>query len=184
MVVAIIGILAAIVYSPFQAAKRKARDAKRVAEMKQVYQYLLLYANDNGGYYPDTYLTLKAYIESVGGQFPSNFSTKSGGKANDFTQYNYVAYKNNTISKVIGFHIFVHLETNSPVLDNAAKCNGYTSSSTLSGTLCMANTDTDIGNVREPDNNVSTGAYFTDHSFDSDATCASDTTKCIYDLKG
>lgn len=184
VVVAIIGILAAIVYSPFQAAKRKARDAKRIAEMKQIYQYLLEYADDNGGYYPDTYLTLKAYIESLGGKFPSNFSTQMDNtRAYDMSKYNYVAYVNTGLGKVIGFHIFTHLETKSTAIDNAAKCRGSTAGQVLTGTLCMANTN-DTSNVKDPLDNDPVGGYFTDHSFDSDATCATDVSKCIYDLKG
>lgn len=50
VVVAIIGVLASIVLSSLNAARSKARDAKRITELKQIQTALELYYNDHGAY--------------------------------------------------------------------------------------------------------------------------------------
>jgi type II secretion system protein G len=50
VVIAIIGILAAVVLVSLNSARQKARDAKRLADIRQVQTALELYYNDNGGY--------------------------------------------------------------------------------------------------------------------------------------
>jgi prepilin-type N-terminal cleavage/methylation domain-containing protein len=53
VVVAIIGLLATLSLVALNSARQKARDAKRVADVKQIQTALELYYNDNYGY-PDT----------------------------------------------------------------------------------------------------------------------------------
>lgn len=50
VVIAIIGILAAVGITALSGARSKARDAKRVADIKQVQSALELYFNDKAGY--------------------------------------------------------------------------------------------------------------------------------------
>lgn len=50
VVIAIIGILASVVMSSLNAARSKARDAKRIAEMRQIEIALEAYYADNGSY--------------------------------------------------------------------------------------------------------------------------------------
>src|SRR5688572_25354317 len=52
VVIAIIGILAAVVLVSLNSARQKSRDAKRLADVRQVMTGLELYYNDNGGYPP------------------------------------------------------------------------------------------------------------------------------------
>src|SRR5437868_15191927 len=52
VVIAIIGILAAVVLVSLNSARAKSRDARRLADVRQVMTSLELYYNDNGGY-PD-----------------------------------------------------------------------------------------------------------------------------------
>src|SRR6185436_6627791 len=52
VVIAIIGILAAVVLVSLNSARAKSRDARRLADIRQVMTALELYYNDNGGY-PD-----------------------------------------------------------------------------------------------------------------------------------
>lgn len=52
VVIAIIGLLASIVLASLNSARKKARDARRQADLKQLQNALELYANDNGGLYP------------------------------------------------------------------------------------------------------------------------------------
>lgn len=50
VVIAIIGILAAVVLVSLNSARQKSRDAKRLADIRQIQTALELYYNDNGGY--------------------------------------------------------------------------------------------------------------------------------------
>jgi len=58
VVIAVIGILAAVVLASLSDARAKARDAKRIADLKQVQTALELYRNDNSDYPSDTADTL------------------------------------------------------------------------------------------------------------------------------
>jgi len=50
VVIAIIGILAAVVLVSLNSARSKSRDARRLADTRQIMTALELYYNDNGGY--------------------------------------------------------------------------------------------------------------------------------------
>ena len=50
VVIAIIGILAAVVLVSLNSARSKSRDAKRLADVRQLQTGLELFYNDNGGY--------------------------------------------------------------------------------------------------------------------------------------
>lgn len=50
VVIAIIGLLASVVLLALNSARAKARDAKRVADLRQFQTAMELYANDNPGY--------------------------------------------------------------------------------------------------------------------------------------
>ncbi|MFN3301932.1 MAG: type II secretion system protein [Patescibacteria group bacterium] len=58
VVIAIIGILAAIGITALSSARAKARDAKRIADLKNIQAALELYFNDKGNYPTGTSLTL------------------------------------------------------------------------------------------------------------------------------
>jgi len=52
VVIAIIGVLASIVLASVSTARAKARDAKRISEIRQIETALQMYHNDNGRYPP------------------------------------------------------------------------------------------------------------------------------------
>ena len=54
VVIAIIGLLASVILASLNSARVKSRDARRIADLKQLQNALELYANDNGGTYPDS----------------------------------------------------------------------------------------------------------------------------------
>lgn len=54
VVIAIIGLLASIVMASLNSARSRARDAKRIGDLKQIATALELFANDNNGTYPAT----------------------------------------------------------------------------------------------------------------------------------
>lgn len=176
VVVAIIGILAAIVYAPLQTALRKGRDAKKVAEMKSIQSSLMMYADSNGGSYPIDLVTLDE--ETVGG-IPKNYNNTANF---DLNKYNYTGYQVN--GKVVGYHLYTHLETASPALDGAAKCRGA-GSSTDSCVLYGSggSTVTLTGVSPEP---TTAEAYFleAERTNDSDKNCAADLRSCIFDIRG
>ncbi len=177
VVIAIIGILGAIVYAPFQTARRKGRDAQKIVEMKNIYSALLLYADSHNGRYPLNLTELQANQPSD--KLPSN-SNIGVGVAADLNKYNYTAYTTGS-STVIGFHLYTHLETNSPALTGAAKC--YATGVGSSTCIVTSASNNDSGTTAEPANGAG-GAYFTDHSGDSDDNCATDVSRCIYDIRG
>ncbi len=53
VVIAIIGVLSSVVLASLNAARGKARDVKRIADVRQVENALALYALSNGGVYPN-----------------------------------------------------------------------------------------------------------------------------------
>lgn len=55
VVIAIIGLLSSVVLVSLDNARKKARDAKRKSELKQMKAPLEHYYNDNGEYPPETY---------------------------------------------------------------------------------------------------------------------------------
>lgn len=59
VVIAIIGVLASIVLASLNAARKKSRDARRVADIKQIQLALELYFDANSSAYPDALASLK-----------------------------------------------------------------------------------------------------------------------------
>ena len=54
VVIAIIGVLGSIVFAPFNEARKKGRDGKRVAELKSLQSTLTLFSDDHDGCFPDS----------------------------------------------------------------------------------------------------------------------------------
>ncbi|MDD3734877.1 MAG: prepilin-type N-terminal cleavage/methylation domain-containing protein [Candidatus Pacebacteria bacterium] len=54
IVIAIIAILAAIIFASTGGARAKARDAQRVANLKEIHDAILMYEGDNPGQYPNS----------------------------------------------------------------------------------------------------------------------------------
>lgn len=69
VVIAIIGLLASIVLIALNSARLKSRDAKRVADLRQLQTALEMYYSDNGAY-PSPYAQ-----SGVGGTYSANWST-------------------------------------------------------------------------------------------------------------
>ena len=69
VVIAIIGLLSTLAVVALNSAREKARDAKRVADVKQLQTALELYFNDNSGYPPDTGFDNIIILGSSGGSY-------------------------------------------------------------------------------------------------------------------
>ncbi len=203
VVIAIIGILGAIIYAPFQSARRKGRDAQRVIEMKNLVSSLTLYADSHNGYYP---CNLASLASTQSDPLPVAASTSSAVN-NDNSYYNYVAYTDGTAStlsngtltsgagacgvRVVGYHLWTHLETVSGALSGAAKCRGVnTTAGTFNPDSCInLPGGTLVTSQTEPVDGTSSGqtAFTTTTRVagtgvgDTDTVCATNKTFCILD---
>ena len=50
--ISIVSVISSTIYAPFNTARKKGRDAKRVSEIKSIQTALTLFSDDNGGCYP------------------------------------------------------------------------------------------------------------------------------------
>lgn len=66
VVIAIIGILASVVLASLNSARQKARDSKRIGDLKQIQLALELYADSANALYPATiYTAISTYLAST-----------------------------------------------------------------------------------------------------------------------
>lgn len=82
VVIAIIGLLASVVLLALNSARAKSRDAKRVADIRQVMSGLELYFNDCNSYPIATSLTLGATGQSLYTGTAANCGTHTGTATN------------------------------------------------------------------------------------------------------
>ncbi len=131
VVIAIIGILSAVVLASLNSARQKGRDAKRVADMKNLQLALELYYDDNNSTYPTTLAPLV-----TGGYVPNVAVDPSGN------QYNYIALDtNSSLASCESYHLYTTLEnTENPAYDNDADAGAGTAC-TGSATSEVAGTD-------------------------------------------
>ncbi|MFA5421144.1 MAG: FISUMP domain-containing protein [Patescibacteria group bacterium] len=115
VVIAIIGILATLAVVALQQARQNARDAKRVADVKQVSTALELYFNDNQAY-PETLdeLQVGGYMQ----QLPEAPSSADGTCSPEDNAYNY------TVDSERGYY-------------QLSFCTGKQVSDMSPGVLCM-----------------------------------------------
>lgn len=110
VVIAIIGILASIVLASLNSARKKGRDARRIADLNQLQKALTLYFDDNSQQYPDTWTTL-------GTTFIASIPTDPLTAAN----YSYAAITDGVGTDCVTYHIGATLEDNSnPALNHDA----------------------------------------------------------------
>jgi type II secretion system protein G len=125
VVIAIIGLLASIVLASLNSARKKSRDARRLADLKQLQNALELYANDNGGNYPNSASTapvstaLSAALVSGGTTY---IAALPGDPLGGSYVYN---YKSNAASNSTAYCLGGVLEGNAPT--PSSTCNAATS---------------------------------------------------------
>lgn len=138
VVIAIIGLLSTIVAAPVQTARKKAKDVKKIAEIKQMQTALANFANDNGQYPAGSTVPLGVDLSSLSPQYmPSLPTSLKSGSAKDKTMY--VSYRSLSPSALlsptygsttVGYHLGVSLEVFNTVLNDDDDCWGITSTST------------------------------------------------------
>ena len=176
VVVSIVGVLSSAVIAPFGEARKKGRDAKRVAELQSIQSSLQIYADDNSGCYPDASLLIyffgdpstnykymskamydKLLNENTLSASPTDIPTRWTATA----PYGYRGVGNTTeCSNYVthpGIHpsyqIFVELETHSNALNGDNDSNmssigntSYNRGLDLSGAAFEVCTDDSVGN--------------------------------------
>jgi type II secretion system protein G len=75
VVIAIIGILAAVVLVSLNSARAKSRDARRLADVRQIMTSLELFYNDNGGYPISTGALEAQKPDPTAGTAPNTYDT-------------------------------------------------------------------------------------------------------------
>ncbi len=89
VVIAIIGLLASVVLLALNSARQKSRDAKRLADARQVASAMELYFNDNSSYPASLGALVATYmgtIPSYPGPMEGSCSSASSGTQNAYTQ--------------------------------------------------------------------------------------------------
>jgi prepilin-type N-terminal cleavage/methylation domain-containing protein len=81
VVIAIIGILASVVLASLNSARRKSRDARRLADIKQIQVALELYFDDNSNTYPDDTVDLSGASACGGAPCISQVPVDPNGNA-------------------------------------------------------------------------------------------------------
>lgn len=158
VVIAIIGLLATIVAAPIQSARKKAKDTKKISEVRQLRTSFANYANDTGGY-PSGSTTITSNILSLSPQYiPSIPQGLNALNARD--KYMYVSYSGiapgSSATTTFAYHLGVSLEVFNTVLLSDDSCWGAVSTSTpgvtgnKNGGGCATFVSADIGSTLLP----------------------------------
>ncbi|MBU2263540.1 type II secretion system GspH family protein [Patescibacteria group bacterium] len=123
VVIAIIGILASVVLASLNTARKKSRDARRIADVKQVQLALELYFDGNGGKYPGGDET-GTVVGSYGTLAPTYIATlPSDPLSGRAYQYQAFTTSSGTACAIAGNCVYYHLgvsleETGTPALSS------------------------------------------------------------------
>jgi type II secretion system protein G len=106
VVIAIIGLLASIVLLALNSARAKSRDAKRLADVRQLSTALELYYNDNAGY-PSNSAGLASLVPSYMASVPNQPLPGDGScsnPTNSTTPYTYTGSNTSGVSTTYGIN--------------------------------------------------------------------------------
>ncbi len=139
VVIAIIGILSSVVLASLNSARRKARDARRIADIKQLQLAIEMYFDANRQY-PTALSTALLVTTGYIATLPNDpLDSASGGlcrtTAAGFSDYCYATY-GSTAANPTTYHMGTRLEeTTNPALNSDKDCNSGSSGSCWGGTL-------------------------------------------------
>lgn len=123
VVIAIIGLLSTIIAAPIQNARKKARDSKKIAEIKAIQLALDQYAEANAGNYPPSLSRLEpTYMPQLPAFGSTTIPTVS--PRDRFAYAPYVVTHPELIPTFFAYHLGTHLENFSQGLDNDRDCLG------------------------------------------------------------
>lgn len=182
VVIAIIGLLSTIIAAPIQSARKKARDAKKIAELKSTQLAFEQYAESNSAQYPITIGALSPQFMPV---LPT-FAASSTSNARDAFLYTYyTASSSGAQSQIFAYHFGVKLEVYGPALETDRDCYGSSLSNSLVTPNCAVyNGDflvgTRVNNGSQIPNSTFTGvpsglpgSYVTGTDFESSSSTLS-----------
>jgi prepilin-type N-terminal cleavage/methylation domain-containing protein len=133
VVIAIIGLLSTIIAAPIQSARKKARDAKKIAELKSTQLALEQYAESNSAQYPTDLQKLSPQFMPL---LPT-FATSSTSNARDAFLYTfYTASSTGATDQIFAYHFGVKLEVYGPALETDRDCISATLSASLTTPFC------------------------------------------------
>ena len=133
VVIAIIGLLSTIIAAPIQSARKKARDAKKIAELKSTQLAFEQYAESNSAQYPTTIAALSPQFMPV---LPT-FAASTTSNARDAFLYTYYsASSTGAQTQIFAYHFGVKLEVYGPALETDRDCFGADLSNALATGIC------------------------------------------------
>jgi|GEM_PF-690856 len=107
VVIAIIGILSSVVLVSLNSARTKARDTKRVADIKQIQLALEMYYEANGRYPTDIYADANSLKGSTGG---ASFSVVPTDPRSTAAEPSFYKYAVNNATTPTAYHLGAELE--------------------------------------------------------------------------
>ena len=133
VVIAIIGLLSTIIAAPIQSARKKARDAKKIAELKSTELALEQYAESNSAQYPSALSALSPQFMPV----LSGFTSSTTSNPRDAFAYSfYEASASGAATTTFSYHIGVKLEVYGPALETDRDCILMSLSNALAIPFC------------------------------------------------
>ncbi|MEZ0208947.1 MAG: type II secretion system protein [Candidatus Paceibacterota bacterium] len=133
VVIAIIGLLSTVIAAPIQNARKKAKDAKKIAEMDAVRLALDQYAEANDNNYPASLSSLTPVYMPV---LPT-YATTTASLRDRFAYVTYSATPTGGSAQVFAYHLGVHLDVYAEALNNDRDCTGSTAGVTLASGACV-----------------------------------------------
>lgn len=133
VVIAIIGLLSTIIAAPIQSARKKARDAKKVAELKSTQLALEQYAESNSAQYPHSLADLSPQFMPL---LPTFASATTSNARDAFVYTYYDASASGAATTTFAYHFGVKLEVYGPALETDRDCVFATLSNALIVPFC------------------------------------------------
>ncbi len=133
VVIAIIGLLSTIIAAPIQSARKKARDAKKIAELKSTQLAFEQYAESNSAQYPTTLSALSPQFMPV---LPTFAASTTSNQRDSFLYTYYTASSTGAQSQIFAYHFGVKLEVYGPALETDRDCKGADLTDQLAIPLC------------------------------------------------
>lgn len=137
VVIAIIGLLSTVIAAPIQNARKKAKDAKKVAEIKAIELALDQYAEANGGNYPAALSSLTPVYMPVLPVWASSSASVAVRDRLAYTQYTAHSNTSSYPDVAFGYHMGIHLDNYNQALDSDRDCYGGTVGTTLPVGSCV-----------------------------------------------
>ena len=119
VVIAIIGLLSTIIAAPIQSARKKARDAKKIAELKSTQLAFEQYAESNSAQYPVSLAALSPQFMPL---LPTFAASSTSNPRDAFAYGYYTASSTGAGDQIFAYHFGVKLEVYGPALETDRDC--------------------------------------------------------------